>query len=309
MTMILFLVLSFGPLILLTDIDILWFNLLGMNLSLHSHDLTANLLQKIRATSQLCRFYFFVILLTVPLVVLFLRQLKSLLFKPLLTKIFSPVGMLWLMTTSLIAVHSIAKIYQVSYQTIIMPLLICLLSVEWVKIYRETTVQTKKLLASGLMAGCLLTLLSYGRTSISLINGKPAMAVLAEQARFVRDNSKPGDQIFSADSALVPVEAGRSVLPGMAGSDLFPDWPTQKCLKYNVLNFELMKKYVCSRKAPILIHGDRSFSLSLPYLEPINPEVREDFLNEIKREYKLVKTYPNLFIPGTSTYYYVLKEL
>jgi len=291
------------PFVIQAGVDRLWFNLLGMNLSLHSNNLQANLVQKARATSQLIRFYFPAWLLFIPIVIDYLAGFRSEKLSRHISRIFTPVGALWVLTLGMLVVHSSAKLYQVSYQTIIMPFFLCLLSIEWYSRYKK--MQKEKRQVSRLIVIVLfaLSILAYGRRSISIIDGQPAMQALWEQADYIRANTSETDKIFTADSALVATEAGRDVLSGMAGSDLFADWETSKCRHFNVLNFDIMKDFVSNRSGAMLVYGDMSFNLSLPYLEPIEQTRRDRFMSLIHSQYTETKSFPNLMLEGTKTHY------
>jgi len=208
-----------------------------------------------------------------------------------------------LITLVLLAVHSTAKLYQVSYQTIIMPLFMCLLAVELRHLYDSFRQESRFIASTAFKILFVLSILAYGRTSLSLIDGRPALAALWEQAAFIRAHTDPGDRIFSADSALAPIEADRDILTGMAASDLFADWSTDKCRYYNVLNFDIMEEYVREQAGAMLIYGDLSFNLSLPYLEPVSQARRDTLLKLIGRYYSEKRTFPNLTLPGTQTHY------
>lgn len=296
------------PFITGAGFEVVTFNLLGMNLSLHTHNTTANLLQKIRGTSQLIQNYFLIILMIFSLMMIRFREIPVRHPGDLLNTLTSPKSVLWIIAVSTMIIQMSAKMYQVSYQTIVMPLLACLTGIEWSIIFRRYDSSRQQMLRILFSTGCFLTVFAYGRTSIATIEGKPSIRALKQQADFVAMHTRPGDMIFSADSALVPVEAGRDILTGMAGSDLFPDWSTDQCKRYRVLNFDIMEEYIESGKAVMVIYGDRSFTLSLPYLEPIAKHRRDAFVGKIGRRYDLIGTFPNLFISGTSTYYYLLKE-
>ncbi len=303
-----FLAAIFSPFILSMPLSQLWFNLLGMNLSLHSHNPVASLVQKASATSHLIRFYFLILLMAGALILSVLTHRDNRRLKTIHRFSTTPLGILWIMAASVFLAHTTAKIYQVSYQTIIMPLIACLVAVYWDGVMKNSSRPVRNILRTVFLVGAVLTPLSYGKSSIRFIDGKPAYFALKAQTDLVESLCGKDELVFTADSALVPTNANRNILPGMAGSDLFPDWSTQKCNAFHVLNFEIMTKYVRGERAKVLIHGDRSFSLSLPYLEPISQGTREAFLREIKSHYRLVKTTPNLFIPSSKTYYYIRKE-
>lgn len=291
------------PFVLAAGPERIWFNLLGMNLSLHSHNLSANLIQKARATRQLLRFYFVPWLLFVPIVFDGIQSLKDHGSRRFLKSAVSPRGFLWIITLVMLFVHSTAKLYQVSYQTIVMPLFFCLLAVEWRKKFLSFNASSRRVSAIAFKVLFVISILAYGRTSISIVDGKPALFALWDQARFIREHTKPGDMIFSADSALAVVEANRDVLKGMAASDLFAGWSTEKCREYNVLNFPIMEAYVREQAGAMLIYGDLSFNLSLPYLEPVSKDQRNHLMKHIDRQYETVRSFPNLTLPGTQTHY------
>ena len=294
------------------DSEQLYFNLLGMNLSLHANNLSQNIMQKFHATTQLIQFYFFPILLSLPLLfnccIHMGKNFKNHSIASTLTSLLSPKALVWTIALSIFVLHYTAKIYQVSYQTIVMPIILCLICVEWSHIFLSQEKAQRSLLSVLFFSGCILMIFSYGRTSIHLIEGKPAYMALKQQADWVRNHTSPDDVIFSADSALIPLESGRDILTGMAGSDLFGAWSTEKCRKYRVLNFEIMAEYIQNQSGKVLIYGDKSFTLSLPYLEPISDQIRTQLVNKILEYYTVEKSFPNLFIPGTYSHYCIKKE-
>lgn len=291
------------PFILLTGFERFRFNIIGMNLSLHAYNASTVITQKLRATSQLLRYYFPAWIMFIPLIFQYVRSFEKKSLKEHLSDLTEHKAVLWIAVLGMLTVHSSARIYQVSYQTIIMPLLMALIVLEWRKIFIATDRQSRILYLGCFIALWILGVLAYGRTSLSIIDGKPALLALREQADFIREHTEPDDKVFSADSPLAVTESGREILPGMAGSDLFEDWDIEKCREYNVLNFDIMTDYVQSKVSPLLIMGDKSFTKSLPYLNTISDNRRNAFLQVIDREYETIKVFPNLLLPGTQSYY------
>ncbi len=302
------LLLVFLPYAFWAGVDRLWFNLLGMNLSLHSNNIVANILQKCRASSQMVGFYFFPFIMTIPLLNGALRIVTKKPLKEIWRLLVQPKPFMWLISLTIVAVHITAKIYQVSYQTIIMPQIMCLLAVSWSSIFRSSNNSVRRMFTVLFVSGCILSALSYGPRSLDMIEGKMPLFALKAQANFIRNHTDEQDKLFSADSALMAVESNRRLLKGMAASDLFPSWDSAKCKYYNVLNFSIMENYIDEKSAKLLLYGDGSFTLSLPYLEPIPGEIRKSFLEKVEEHYTLIRTFPNLFIPGTKTYVYERRE-
>ncbi|MBN1296124.1 alkaline phosphatase family protein [bacterium] len=298
----------YTPCILIAGIDRLGFNLLGMNLSLHSNNLSANLIQKARATVQLLQFYFFAWLMFLPIAVDAIRVLFHRPARQWLHSFKQPRIALWILTLSTLSVHTIAKLYQVSYQTIIMPVFFVLLANEWSRKMSTLPRDSRRIATIAFSVFVFVGILAYGRTSLSIIDGKPALLALWEQADFIRNHTSLGDRVFSADSPLAATEARRDILPGMASSDLFAGWSTEQCRQFNVLNFEILREYVSNQSAALLIAGDLSFNLSLPFLEPVPASEREALWNLIHSKYTQVNTFPNIMLPGTSTHYFVPRD-
>ncbi|MGB3977108.1 MAG: alkaline phosphatase family protein [bacterium] len=297
------LVAIFLPFIFLTGFERFRFNIIGMNLSLYAFNISTVFAQKFKATAQLFRFYFPVWIMFIPLVFRYLTSFRKKPLKENLIDLSGHQAVLWIAVLGMLTVHSSARIYQASYQTIIMPLLMALIVIGWRKLFETMDVQSRSLLLSCFIALWIFGVLAYGRSSLSIIGGKPALMALREQADFIRQHTKPGDRVFSADSPLAVTESGREVLPGMAGSDLFADWDTEKCREYNVLNFDIMTDYVQSQAGSLLIMGDMSYTKSLPYLNPISSDRRNAFLQVIDSEYETIGVFPNLLLPGTYSYY------
>ena len=94
----------------------------------------------------------------------------------------------------------------------------------------------------------------------------------------------------------------------MASSDYFPDWDREKCERYKVINTEIVLEYIKKKISPVIIIGEKAFTYSLPYLEPVRKEIRNKIWQAIKENYKLAKIYPNFLIKGTKTYIFIRKE-
>jgi hypothetical protein len=292
-----------------------YFNILGLNLSLHSRNLAASLVQKARTISHLLRELAYPFTLLTGALALGWEgwgitaesgrpgSLGRRVWRVLRKADERAVLWSWVLTIS--AGHLAAKIFQESYQAILYPLLAALIAVEVTRaLERLGDPELRRGVAVAVCVGSLLMAVAHGRDSLSHVQGRPAPRVLREQAALVRAHSAPGDEIFSADTALVAVEADRRVLPGMAGSDYFPDWSTEKCRRFRVTNDEILTEYITQRRAPVLIVGSASFTLSLPLLEPVPEERRRRLFRMIEENYELLAEYPNLMVPGELTRFY-----
>ncbi len=288
--------------------DEFYFNILGLNLSLHSRNLAANLFQKARAVTHLIKNYFLFWLVFA--FVLFYKG-RSLIdsFKKEI-KGLSAEGVFWIFLALISGAHFSAKIFQESYQTFLFPLACATVGGAAGRIAYgvKNSESVRRLLAGTFFIGCLLTFAAYGRTSLSLIDGHSPVESLERQAEFIRAHTAPEDYIFSADSPLAAAEAGRHVLPGMAGSDYFPHWPTERCLRYHVTNDEILLQYIEEKRAKLLIIGDASYTLTLPLLEPVPEKKRKKLTDAVERCYHKEAEFSNLFVPGTKSYFYLANE-
>jgi hypothetical protein len=283
------------------------FNILGLNLSLHGRNAVASLAQKARSLAHLARNLLF------PLLAL----MGAILLQPLRPRTWwrslarpSERVFLWAWVLSITAGHLGAKIFQESYQSFLYPLLAALIAVELSRGVAGTAADraARRTLAVTFGLGCMLMALAYGRESLSHIDGRLPTRVLAEQAELARSLTTSADRVFSADTALVAVCAGRTLLPGMAGSDYFPGWDSDRCRRYHVTNDEILTAYLLQRQAKLLIVGDASFTLSLPLLEPVPESQRQKLYGLIEENYELVREYPNLMVPGARTRFYVRRD-
>jgi len=281
----------------------LYFNILGLNLSLHSRDLIANLTQKARSLAHLVRNLLFPLMIIVWALAATAPGWKC--WRVKLTGCW-PRLTLWSWILAITAGHLAAKIFQESYQSLLYPLFAALIAAEAAHALEQIalTPRMRRALCQAFCTGCLLMLIAYGRQSLAHIDGRLPTRILSDQAELVRSLTSPGDVLFSADTALVAVEAGRELLPGMAGSDYFPDWPTDKCRRYRVTNDEILSEYLTNGRAKVVVVGGLSFTLSLPLLEPVPDEKRARLFELIATHYEFVREYPNIMVPGTVTRIY-----
>lgn len=285
--------------------DRFWFNIIGLNLTLHSRNVLLNLTAKARTMVHLVKHNLFLWICLGGVIIGKASHIRTSVKQWLIAP--TPKVMLWGLVAAISAGHFSAKIFQESYQSFIMPLIMLLVAVELAEWYRAAAHQLRKQAAALFLVGCWLTLVSHGRENLQVVNGQSPLGLITEQAEFIRRHTQPEDLIFSADSALLAVETNREILPGMAGSDYFPAWDTQKCLRYRVTNTEIVTTYLTEQLGKVVIIGDLSYTLTLPELESVPEQTRQAIWEVLETHYWKAREDLNLHVPGSKVYFYLPK--
>jgi hypothetical protein len=296
-----------------------YYNIIGHNLDITFGDISKNLLVKLRVINELVRYYFFSIILLTFIISYRLAKISRMSsLKEWVSHCFSSqevesksryLPMLWLVVIIMTASHVLAKFPQTSYQTTIFPTLALLAGVSLSRIYNE--LKSEENIRSGLniafVVGCILTLLSYGRTSLAPTNNRHSPIFIKEEVAFLKAHTKPEDLIISCDTPLIAVEAQRDLLPGFAWNEYYPEWPIERARKLVVVNNELFKKYLSAKTAQAVIFSDASFTLSFPSFRPLAPKERDKVIKMIQKYYYLAQTFPNIYNSELNTYIYLPK--
>ncbi|MBN2053708.1 hypothetical protein JW905_02220 [bacterium] len=291
--------------------DNFFFNIIGLNLSLHSRAPLQSLAAKFRTLAHLARHNYFLLVCLAAVAINGVKARRGRLRGELSAQLHHPstVATLWAIVLIVSLGHLGAKIFQETYQSFLNPVVMALAAAHLARLTAGIdSPSTLRMVRATIVAGCLLTALGHGRENLQFINGMTSTSLVADQAAFIKRHTGVSDALFSADSPLLAVEADREVLPGMAGSDYFPYWPTDRCRRYHVLNDELILEYIEKRAGAMLLVGDGSFTLTLPELEPVPLEKRERIMTAIAEKYRLVRTDPNAHVPGTNLYFYAPEQ-
>lgn len=125
------------------------------------------------------------------------------------------------------------------------------------------------------------------RTSyINLSGGRLPLAEVSEVAQVIEENTFANDFLFTTHTFLA-VEANRKVLPGMEMGifSFYPNWSTAKAQRYHVINLDIIKDYIRSRRAKIVVITDRDFSHSGIY-KPTGSETQKSVQELIEDNYR-----------------------
>jgi 4-amino-4-deoxy-L-arabinose transferase-like glycosyltransferase len=220
------------------------------------------------------------------------------------------IATMWIIVILITLAHFCAKYLQPSYQVVIFPLA-CIIAAYGAKtIFDQFKEQNIRIAVAAIFSfGVLITPVSYGREFISSIDGKTAIRLAREAGDFVRSITKEDDLIMSSDTPLLAIEADRWLLKGFENMEYYPDWSTEKCKKYNLVNDEILEYYITKKIPKLIIVGDLSYTMSMPYRKLIGNKKHNIIFDLIKKNYTLIKTYPNLTysISGTNTYIFTRK--
>ncbi len=149
------------------------------------------------------------------------------------------------------------------------------------------------------------------RTSyINLSGGRLPLWEVSQVAKFVKEHTSSDDSLFTPHTYLA-LEAQREVLEGMEMGifSFYPDWSRPRAKRYQVVNLDIIKEYIRSRKASALIITDLDFIHSGIY-EPTDSEIRKRIMELIESNYKQVFSMDNFgqFGQGGDTVYVYLKR-
>lgn len=294
-----------------------YYNIIGHNLDINFGGITKGLTVKLRVINELVRYYFFSLLLLAFIISYRLVKMSP---RPSLKEWVlrclprqragsgsEYLLMLWLVVIIMTGSHVLAKFPQTSYQTTIFPLLALLIGVSLSGIYNglSSVGPIRAGLNMAFVAGCILTVLSYGRTSLAPTDNRHSPMFIKEAVSFVRAHTRPGDQIISCDTPLIAVEAQRELLPGFAWNEYYPEWSIDRAKKMVVVNNEILQNYLAIKAARAVIISDASFTLSFPSFRPLGPQKRAKVIKMIQTYYYLAKAFPNIYNSDLKTYVYL----
>ncbi|MBU1628178.1 hypothetical protein KKB18_12495 [bacterium] len=284
-----------------------FYNFLYQNLIYHLRiKMTSYIFQKIFAISTFFRGYFFInILIAVCIAYYWINWRRyKIIFQNrkygIETCIYAIVFLITILNLS-------AKYIQPSYQVQIFPFASILVAIGIKRIYDQVESQNLKLaMLLIFVIGALITPVTYGRDDVTMIEGKRATAWAKKMGQYVKSITSENDLIMSSDTPLLAVESDRMLLTGFENMEYYPDWSTRMCERYNLVNDEILEKYIVNKVPKLIIVGDLSYTISMPHRRLIGFEKHKKIIGLIEKYYKLIKKFPNLThsIRGTSTYIY-----
>ncbi len=294
-----------------------YYNIIGHNL-----DISIGMMAKLHASNELFRYYFFSFLMLAFIGTYRLMQLSSWSsFKERAIQCLSDdeadskagyIPLLWTVAALMTASHVMSKLPQVSYQSTVFPLIALLTGIGFSRMNKDMELMKQNdVIASGLklafIAGCILTLLSHGLSSLAPARNRHSPMFIKDEAAFIKAHTGPEDKIISSDTPLIAVEAQRELLRGFSWNEYYPEWSVERAKKMSVVNNEILHDYLAKKEAEAVIISDASFTLSFPSFRPLAPEKREEVIDMVKKYYYLAKTFPNIYNSKLKTYIYFPK--
>ena len=293
------------------------YNIIGHNLDIYS-----GIKAKLHASNDLFRNYFFSFLMIAFIGVYRLMKLPSWSsFKERTIQCLSGdeagpksgyIPLLWTVAALMTASHVMAKLPQASYQSTVFPLIALLIGVAFSTMNKDMELMKRNgVITSGLkaafIAGCILTLLSHGLSSLAPAGNRHSPMFIKDQADYIKAHTGLEDRILSSDTQLIAVEAQRELLRGFAWNEYYPEWSVERAKKMSVVNNEILHDYLSKKEAKAVIFSDASFTLSFPSFRPLTPEKREEVIHMVREYYYLAKTFPNIYNSKLKTYIYFPK--
>lgn len=200
-----------------------------------------------------------------------------------------------------------AKFFQESYQTIVFPVLVLIVSILGVPLLNELfEVNSEKRKILNFFAILLLptVLLGFAHQGLVVKPGRQSLSTAHEMASYLSENTKPEETIACSDSPLLPLLANRKIMVGFEGPEFFPFWSNERATHHRVLNQEQMLELITSQKADVFIINTQSFRLVMPDRTDTPQELRDTLLRTLENNYVLVKSFPHIFSIGEETRIY-----
>ena len=114
----------------------------------------------------------------------------------------------------------------------------------------------------------------------------PALARLREAGRIAKA-ANPGGKPMLAQDAYLAVEAGVPVVPGldMGPFSVFPDLDDETARARRVHNLSTLEEAIRGADCDVAAIGGYTFAMKCPSTEPVDPQVRETLLSELRSRF------------------------
>lgn len=288
----------FAPFILMAPRQILFDVVLFHNINLSRAAPSAILHRKLALCIEYFKFFPHVGLMLVPAAIYTVKDFKSREFLCLHNKKLILFAVFLLVFLS----QWLAGTAQKHYQSNVIPLLVILLASAEAGLYEKAKWRR---LMNCFVALCIVISLSHSQKGLAAASidkdGEAVLPIenLKEIGRFLREHTTPGATIFT-QHAYVAVEARRNVTPGMEMSifSYFPDWSTEKSLKYRVTNNELLFRAIMEAEPEAVVLSEDSFWLAQPHFRPLSKAERPTVTRWMQGKYYLARTFPSLHRKG-----------
>jgi hypothetical protein len=124
-----------------------------------------------------------------------------------------------------------------------------------------------------------------------LMKDKPDLVKLQEAGRWIRARTRPGDLLLTQDTYLA-VEARRDVPDALALGPFsyYPDWPTEKARRLNLLNRERMLELIAHTPAPFAAVSGYGLAIRCPAVRELTDEEQDELWQAVRQRYQVVRT-------------------
>lgn len=245
------------------------------------------LLTKLGALSQLIEQIPLIIILTlIPGIIISERSIRA----RLLPNIRENV--LWVALIFVTFAHLSANWFHASYQIVILPLWILLLSLVWNRLLVFSGLNfMKKSIIVTLIVGSILTVFAQGRSFMWREKGAIASPFLENVSEVINSLTSP-DSIILTDQPLIAFQSDRRLVHGFEGAPFTytPFWNTTHCQKFSTVNNEMLKQIISSKKPDLLVLTEKSFQIASPGFVVLTKKQTKPIWDIIKSNYKQVKS-------------------
>jgi 4-amino-4-deoxy-L-arabinose transferase-like glycosyltransferase len=292
---------------LLIDPARMIYDFVGFHLDIKLGSLATKIMHKLAATRRMAGFLFFFFALLCAAYKVRRWRLRAL--PALFRGGADVVPYLWLIVVLIFIGHYRAGFVQESYNIVLFPLAVVLVSGPLARFYEERKHPgAKRLLVILFLCGCLLSAFFFGRTSLVYREGRTSVQYAQSLADLIAEKSGPEDEIISSDTALMALLSGRELRREFVNCEYYAYWTTKDCRRFRVVNDDILLSMIRSRAARIFIFNELSFTNEFPTYSPLDPAKKAAIVDTLEMHYDLLLRHPNVFDMNRWSYIYVRKN-
>ncbi|MFC1851135.1 ArnT family glycosyltransferase [candidate division CSSED10-310 bacterium] len=219
---------------------------------------------------------------------------------------------LWGTIGALTALQAVSKSGVVDeYLTPLFPLAAAVVAIECVTVLRYLNrQQVSGFFFAVFTLGCLLNFAAYGRSALTLMDGKSPIVYLDEVAAYIKQVTQEEDSILSYNNALV-IMADRTIVKGyeMHCATYDPRWDDERCQKFRILSLSRIELMLKNQEIKMVIMSENAFIGRFPdFYNPGETQMRDTMLAILEQHYDKVKHFPELGYFNTDVDIYLAKS-
>ncbi|MBN2382315.1 glycosyltransferase family 39 protein [bacterium] len=281
------------------------YNIAGFHLDISVGGIGARMLLKVTGMIRLSSSYYGILVMTVfaGAAVLFWEE------HPLRSQGRSKnIKHLLFMTCVILVIglgHFGARFFQTSYQSILFPVLVVVVTALWTPLIElVTTMTSKRVLLLTMLGSILIVLAGYGTQGLVYDTNSRDYRQALGTARYLEHNTRLDELIFSADSAIIPFMANRTIMKHVVAPEYYPFWNDDLVDYLGIFNHRQLRKLFEQQVPDVLLLSSKSFHVIMPYRTMTPAALRDELWALIDRNYYVVQSFPNALTPGDETRIY-----